>query len=178
MFGSFLGTIDVERASFRILQKTFLYEIRAYEKSILATTTLNNDDSSSFRKLASYIFNKQKPIAMTSPVVTSNAENTMSFVLPSDFKNIKDLPLPSSDLDVRLEEKPEHNLAVLGFSWLASPKVVEEKGNELLKALETSEKYKVLDPSKRLLFRYNPPWCLPFFRTNEVAFEVVKKEKN
>ena len=163
----------MERQAFKVLQKTAKYEIRSYEKSILATTTYQQD-SPSFQRLASYIFgNPEQKIAMTSPVVTTRS--SMSFVLPSSFKKISDLPLPDKDLDVKLEEKGPMKMAVLEFSWFTSDDVVEAKGNELLEALKEQDQFKVVDPPLRHLFRYNPPWTLPFLRTNEVAYEVQEK---
>lgn len=112
-------------------------------------------------------------IPMTAPVVTESGpqlNSVMSFILPSKYKSIKDLPVPTNS-DVTIEEVPAFKYAVHRFSWLTTKAAVEEKGKMLKEALR-KDGVLIHDDDRVVLWRYNPPWCLPFLRTNEVAVKI------
>jgi hypothetical protein len=160
------GSISVETPKFSILKSYLQCEIRIYESCILATTKTNSwSENGAFRRLANYIFgNEEKKISMTAPVISTS--NTMSFVLPSKYK-LTDLPQPQEQ--VELKERPELVLAVRKFTWTASDSNVQVNKVILERELQKEGvKYK----PNLYVFQYNPPWCIPFLRTNEVALEV------
>lgn len=154
-----------------------------------------------FRDLAGYIFgdnkmngDKAETIAMTAPVVTQNvsanekiamtapvitqkpsdegsqAQLYMSFVLPSKYQRLDQLPRPNNP-QVKLEEIPAKTVAVHRFSGMTGDEAVQQKFQELKHHL-AQDKIKVTPNSPEILARYNPPWTIPFLRTNEVQLEI------
>eukprot|EP01098_Paradermamoeba_levis_P016489 TRINITY_DN8931_c0_g1_i1.p1 TRINITY_DN8931_c0_g1~~TRINITY_DN8931_c0_g1_i1.p1 ORF type:complete len:222 (-),score=55.91 TRINITY_DN8931_c0_g1_i1:136-768(-) len=131
-------------------------------------------------------------IAMTAPVITelaapSTSSETMtsivtevadqssrvkmSFVLPSKFTSLDQLPRPK-DPQVKLVSIPSQKFAVSTFSGSTTEDVVKQKEEELRSALDRAGvSYTAQEKAK--LWRYNPPWCLPFLRTNEVALKLI-----
>ncbi|XP_021743656.1 heme-binding-like protein At3g10130, chloroplastic [Chenopodium quinoa] len=118
-------------------------------------------------------------IAMTAPVVTKEQRGgvaeggekkmiTMQFILPDKYKRVEDAPKPL-DERVVIKEEGERKYGVVKFSGVASDGVVKDKVEGLRIALE-KDGYKVI--GEHLLARYNPPWTLPFCRTNEVFIPV------
>lgn len=74
-------------------------------------------------------------IDMTSPVVVQRADQAkrvISFIMPSKYKTIDQLPVPSDDV-VSFKLVPERTLAVIKFSGSASKSLFEEKEAELRK---------------------------------------------
>lgn len=105
-------------------------------------------------------------IAMTAPVIgQAEGQDTheVAFVMPAEYR-LADLPRPK-DPRVRLEEVPARRLAVLGFSWWATPDRVAERGQALRAALAEAG-FKAQGPLG--VAQYDPPWALPFLRRNEV----------
>ncbi|MED6211442.1 hypothetical protein PIB30_073703 [Stylosanthes scabra] len=118
-------------------------------------------------------------IAMTAPVVTKDSGHdgsggeakkmvTMQFILPSVYEKAEDAPKPV-DERVEIKEEGEKKYGVVKFSGVATDGVVKEKVEKLKESLER-DGYKVI--GEFLLARYNPPWTIPMFRTNEVMIPV------
>ncbi|KAJ4834744.1 hypothetical protein Tsubulata_012577 [Turnera subulata] len=115
-------------------------------------------------------------IAMTAPVVTKEEGGgggegklvTMQFLLPSKYTKAEDAPKPV-DERVVIREEGERKYGVVKFGGVATDQVVEEKVEKLKKSLER-DGHKVI--GEFLLARYNPPFTLPPFRTNEVMITV------
>ncbi|KAL6954609.1 hypothetical protein U1Q18_044599 [Sarracenia purpurea var. burkii] len=114
-------------------------------------------------------------IAMTAPVVTKaggeeekKAAITMQFILPSKYGKAEEAPLPV-DERVAIREEGERKYGVVKFGGVATDEVVAGKVAELRKSLER-DGFKVTGGF--LLARYNPPWTLPPFRTNEVMLPI------
>ncbi|KAL5740472.1 hypothetical protein ACOSQ2_029652 [Xanthoceras sorbifolium] len=113
-------------------------------------------------------------IAMTAPVVIKGGGEgekkmvTMQFLLPDKYKKAEEAPKPI-DERVVIREEGERKYGVVRFGGAATEQVVEEKVDKLKKSLER-DGYRVV--GEFLLARYNPPWTLPPFRTNEVMFPV------
>ncbi|KAF5204066.1 Heme-binding-like protein [Thalictrum thalictroides] len=130
-----------------------------------------------------YLTESEK-IAMTAPVVTKTStgeadqENkklvTMQFVLPSKYTKFEEAPKPV-DERVVIKEEGGKTYGVTRFSGVATDKVVNDKVEKLKKSLE-KDGYKVIGDF--LLARYNPPWTLPPFRTNEIMIPVELVENN
>ncbi|KAL3839448.1 hypothetical protein ACJIZ3_024039 [Penstemon smallii] len=199
--GMVFGKIRVETPKYEVLHSTNEYEIRKYPPSVIAEITydpakFNSDKDAGFQILANYIGVFGKPqntkpekIAMTAPVITKTASSekiamtvpvvtksggdgkdlvTMGFILPSEFVKAEDAPKPV-DERVVIREEGEVTYAVVRFSWVAREEVVAEKVKKLKEWVER-DGYKVVGDF--VLARYNPPWTLPPFRTNEVMIPV------
>ncbi|KAJ1411270.1 SOUL heme-binding protein [Sesbania bispinosa] len=114
-------------------------------------------------------------IAMTAPVVTKAGEEgeknkmvTMQFILPSTYGKAEEAPKPT-DERVVIREEGEKKYGVVKFGGVATDEVVKEKVKKLSMSLER-DGFKVIGDF--LLARYNPPWTIPAFRTNEVMIPV------
>ena len=170
------GTImaaDIEEPDFDLLDQFGAVEIRHYEPTIQAQTTLESDaaTTSGFRRLAGYIFggnDQGMEIAMTAPVQeTLDAPRPiMAFTMPSAY-SMAELPRPNA-ADVTLREIPGKTVAVIRFSGWATSSRVEHQTAQLLAELERRDIEVVGGLS---LNQYNPPWTLPFLRRNEVMVE-------
>lgn len=117
-------------------------------------------------------------IAMTAPVIMESASVaekgdeammvTMQFVLPAKYNKVEEAPVPV-DKRVVIREEVEKRYGVVRFSGVATDEVVENRVEKLKKSLER-DGYKVV--GQFLLARYNPPWTLPAFRTNEIMIPI------
>ncbi|XP_058099514.1 heme-binding-like protein At3g10130, chloroplastic [Magnolia sinica] len=114
-------------------------------------------------------------IAMTAPVITHGASNggdetmvTMQFVLPAKYQKVEEAPAPT-DERVVIREEGERKYGVVRFGGVATDEVVKEKVEKLKKSLER-DGHGVI--GEFLLARYNPPWTLPAFRTNEIMLPI------
>ena len=185
--GSVFGkTGDYEQPSFELISKTDQYEIRSYSECIaIDGPTQVNNDGSGFGNLAKYIgvgstpYNdKQEAISMTAPVVTYNTEsddaknndNTrMQFILPSKLSN------PPNPLNKNLEIKHREPtiFAVMTFSGLINHQESVDKMKELVEILK-KDKVSMIEPIEWEFWRFNPPWTVPWLRTNEIAIKLDK----
>lgn len=119
-------------------------------------------------------------IEMTAPVITKDGESageegssnermvTMQFVLPAKYQRMDEVPVPV-DERVVIKEEGEKKYGVVRFSGVATDEVVKERVEKLKKSLD-KDGYKVI--GKFLLARYNPPWAIPVFRTNEIMIPI------
>ncbi|XP_061336640.1 heme-binding-like protein At3g10130, chloroplastic [Gastrolobium bilobum] len=117
-------------------------------------------------------------VAMTAPVVTKggggdgeegkNKMVTMQFILPAMYGKAEEAPKPI-DERVVIREEGERKYGVVKFGGVATEEVVRDKVERLRISLE-SDGFKVIGDF--LLARYNPPWTVPAFRTNEVMIPV------
>jgi hypothetical protein len=114
-------------------------------------------------------------IAMTAPVVTKAGGEEgkknmviMQFLLPEKYQRAEEAPKPV-DERVVIREEGERKYGVVKFGGAATEAVVEEKVEKLKKSLER-DGYKIT--GEFLLARYNPPWTLAPFRTNEVMIPI------
>lgn len=196
--GMVFGKISVETPKFELIQSTSDYEIRKYPPSVVAEVTYDpsqfkGDKDGGFQVLANYIgafgnpqntkpetiamtapvITKSEKIAMTAPVVTTGGDDekktvTMGFILPEKYKKAEEAPQPV-DERVVVRDEGEKKYGVVRFGGVATDNVVEEKVDKLKKSLER-DGFKVV--GEFLLARYNPPWTLPNYRTNEVMIPV------
>lgn len=117
-------------------------------------------------------------IAMTAPVVTKASDGeegeeknkmvTMQFILPATYGKAEEAPKPT-DERVVIREEGERKYGVVKFGGVATEEVVRAKVERLGMSLER-DGFKVVGDF--LLARYNPPWTIPVFRTNEVMIPV------
>ncbi|OMO97424.1 hypothetical protein COLO4_14636 [Corchorus olitorius] len=200
IMGMVFGKIGVETPKYEVVQSSADYEIRKYSPSVIAEVTYDpsqfkGNKDGGFMVLANYIGalgnpqnakpekiamtapvitkspgSESEKIAMTAPVVTKGESNmvTMQFVLPSIYKKAEEAPKPL-DERVVIREEGERKYGVVKFGGVAADEVVKEKVEKLRQSLER-DGYKVI--GEFLLGRYNPPWTLPPFRTNEVMLPV------
>ncbi len=107
-------------------------------------------------------------IAMTAPVLTN--PDYMQFVLPVEFRTLQDVPVPE-DPTVHIREVPHRLIAVNRFSGAYSEEYFKSKLTELQQRLVAEgllpkeSEAQAMDWS---FAQYNPPFCLPFLRRNEV----------
>ncbi|KAJ7548379.1 hypothetical protein O6H91_07G009800 [Diphasiastrum complanatum] len=116
-------------------------------------------------------------IEMTAPVLMHESDGktanenktmmTMQFVLPSQY-TVDSVPRPT-DPRVSVKELPRRKYGVLTFSGIANDSLTEKKVQELRKTLQEAG-YNIT--GEHILAQYNPPWTVPFLRTNEVLLPV------
>ena len=190
MFGVNMGT---EQPRYAMLDRIGdNIEIRQYGPRVAAETIVDTSKSDNargdaFRLIAGYIFGANKTsekvamtspveisapgtkIAMTAPVEVNKSGSglVMRFFMPSKY-SIEQLPEPT-DTRVKLTLMPPTTIAVLRFSGSTGDSAVSIRTAELVSALQSSKR-KTAGPATA--FFYNPPWTLPFLRTNEVVIPV------
>lgn len=193
--GSYLAIRYIEEPTYTLLERKQGYEIREYQPYIVAETTVTGGYRESlnqgFRLIADYIFGnnttkqsismttpvleavaavQSEKIAMTVPVIetaTSNETRTVSFVLPATY-TMETLPIPNNDA-VRLLEVPAQTVAVLRFSWYATPERVAAK-KETLRTLLERDGVVTIGSYRSAL--YNPPLSMPLTLRNEIIVPI------
>ena len=171
---SHFNSMASEEASYDIVHKAGIYEIRHYSDR-LVVQVVNKADNNSFQKLFNYISganNNSEKIKMTVPVTQTKIEKDafMQFYLPSKFA--KDaIPTPT-DPDVEIATIEEGYFAVIQYSGRSSDKNFI-KYSEILKQKLLEDKISI----KGLAIKatYNGPFVLPMFRRNEAMFIVSWK---
>ena len=164
-------TMANEEASYDVIHKTDIYEVRYYSDRLVAQVT-NKGDNNSFRKLFNYISGENKnseKIAMTIPVTQTkkDGELFMQFYLPSKF-NKETTPIPTNP-DLEITTIPEGYFAVIKFSGRSSDKNFE-KHNKILKQKLLDDKIPINGFAVRAT--YNSPFTLPPLRRNEAMFSI------
>lgn len=198
--GMIFGKISVETPKYEVLKTTPDYEIRKYSPCVIAQVSYNpsqfkGNKDGGFMILANYIGalgnpqnKKPEKIAMTAPVITQSSEKiamtapvvtksgsegeenvmVMQFILPEKYKKASEAPEPV-DERVVVREEGERKYGVVKFGGTATDEVVADKVGKLREELER-DGFKVV--GEFLLGRFNPPWTLPMFKTNEVMVPV------
>mmetsp|Transcript_8923 Transcript_8923/g.15757 ORF Transcript_8923/g.15757 Transcript_8923/m.15757 type:complete len:240 (+) Transcript_8923:79-798(+) len=174
--GSVFGVVDVDVASYEVLKKADTYEIRRYAEST-AVVTSGGADRGAFMRLAGFIGvmgqaqnDRHEKIAMTAPVVTEETVRgeEMQFILPSQLNG--SVPQPTQR-GVHLVTRPCAVFGVETFSgsWASSEFARRAKA---LAANLKADGYSLNEKAAWQYMRYNPPWTLGPFRTNEVAVQI------
>ncbi|WP_411968490.1 SOUL family heme-binding protein [Haloferax sp. YSSS75] len=166
-------------------------EIRRYPTTVTVETTAQNTGVA-FRRLFEYISGanqSSEKVSMTAPVTTESVGESipmtapvatdetdhgvqMSFYLPASYE-YDTAPRPTNP-DLELVEHPARTLAVRQFSWYATNRRTRIQTESLLQTLDANDIAVVGDA---FLMQYDPPSTLPFFRTNEVAVEIQRRER-
>lgn len=167
----------VETAKYSVIQKEGDFELRKYEKMLVATA---KDASSKFQVLFRYITgsNRSKSkIDMTSPVITSEEiamtspvlsdGQTMSFVVPYEY-DLDSVPDPT-DPRITINEVPERYVATVQFRGFAWKSGVKKQTDRLEKWVEEKGLVMISAP---FLMQYNPPYVPGFLRRNEIGVEI------
>eukprot|EP00475_Leptophrys_vorax_P025195 TRINITY_DN35232_c0_g1_i2.p1 TRINITY_DN35232_c0_g1~~TRINITY_DN35232_c0_g1_i2.p1 ORF type:complete len:275 (+),score=0.52 TRINITY_DN35232_c0_g1_i2:315-1139(+) len=123
-------------------------------------------------------------IAMTAPVITATTttdahtpaaapppRTTMQFLLPASFTPAN-TPAPTNPA-VSVVQVPARHVAALRFSGLTTAAVLGEKAGELRRAVEAEGGWKIV--GDYVLARYNDPFTIPMFRTNEILYPVERE---
>lgn len=114
---------------------------------------------------------KSEAMAMTAPVVMEAKDSRMSmqFVLPSKY-TMESVPKPTNEA-VHIYELPPRTLAAMAFTGRFDMASALKKAEELRKLLE-KDGVSVAENGHWTYAGYNPPWTLPWLRTNEVFWPV------
>lgn len=129
---------------------------------------------------------RPEKMAMTAPVVTSGdvvdgadalagggqaGGFTMAFLLPSQYKAAAEAPRPTND-KVHLMDVPPRTMAVRKYSGNTTMGNCGEEVKGLLDALSRDG---VATTGPWTLQRYNPPFSLPWTKTNEIHVPVEEE---
>ena len=172
---AFSGRKNIESYSYQVVKKYKDFEIRNYEASLFTTVKLSSKgykDTSrkGFSILAGYIFgdnDKNKKIAMTSPVAMSLEDSaTMMFMVPREFDK-KTLPKPNQP-QINFVEEPAKKIAAISFTGWANDEKIAKYQKKLKLILETEN---ISYTNQFYFFGYNPPYEI-FNRKNEVIVEL------
>ena len=170
---------QIETQKYSILSKVDDIEIRIYSPAIYASVTLDNSqnqDNSSFRILAGYIFggnDKKQKIAMTAPVhiLENNFESkkimTMKFVMPSEYE-LKDLSKPN-DSRVKIKKSIEKKYAAISFNGYNNDYKFDQYSKKLREFLDSE---KISYQNTPIFLGYDPPYKF-WKRKNEVLYEII-----
>ena len=167
--------LNTEKQKYELISKEGKFEIRKYSQSILASVKLkgsyNEISTPGFRTLASYIFGSNKTntkIKMTAPVRIGIGDTaTMSFVMPSKFKTIDELPTPKN-ANISLNKVQEELTASISFGGYANDKRIAKKTKLLKKMLEEKG---IKHKNDFQFLGYNPPFQV-LGRKNEILVSV------
>ncbi|MCP4484974.1 MAG: heme-binding protein [Flavobacteriaceae bacterium] len=172
---AFNGRKNIESYSYQVVKKYKDFEIRNYEASLFTTVKLSSKgykDTSrkGFSILAGYIFgdnDKNKKIAMTSPVAMSLEDSvTMMFMVPREFDK-KTLPKPNQS-QINFVEEPAKKIAAISFTGWANDEKIAKYQKKLKLILEIEN---ISYTNQFYFFGYNPPYEI-FNRKNEVIVEL------
>jgi len=118
-------------------------------------------------------------IAMTAPVMRSGGAEeggsggVLAFVMPAQY-TLETLPTPTSP-DVRIKQVPGRTVAALTFSGTASHEDAAAK-TAALRAMLQRDGLQEDEAGAPTLARFNPPFTLPFLKTNEVHVPIVVEQ--
>eukprot|EP00039_Didymoeca_costata_P003990 m.70874 g.70874 ORF g.70874 m.70874 type:complete len:218 (-) comp12179_c0_seq1:56-709(-) len=201
-FMQVFGIIREEQPKYEVVKQHDAYEIRRYAPCVAAATDYSTvKENGPFMRLAGYIGVLSEPknikaekIAMTAPVIMSEKEEgkpeaiamtapvlmandgqglkTMRFVLPgTKYPTVESAPVPKDPL-VRIELVPARTVAVLKYSWNLRTQQ-EKKSKELWELIKNDNYAPCIESAGQAeVAGYNPPFTLPFLRTNEVMIPI------
>lgn len=187
------GCATVASPQYTVLERRDGYEIRQYNRHLLAETTVRGPYKQSlnhgFRILFDFISGNNEgkapiemtapvlqetrqgaeKIEMTAPVLTKSQEdvNVIAFIMPTKY-TMKTLPRPK-DPRVTIRETPPREVAVLTYSWYASEERVRKETDRMRSLLAMDG---IRPASTFHSAQYNPPWTLPFLRRNEIMVDL------
>jgi len=121
---------------------------------------------------------QSQAIKMTAPVLTSASDDKkgpeyMAFVLPFEYKELSQVPVPTSQ-KVTIKSIPSKLIAVTRFSGSYRKDFFAQKHSKLVNDL-VSEEYVSAEQKDSLewsIAQYHPPFTLPFLRRNEIWVEL------
>ena len=183
----------LEKPDYEVLLDLGKIEYRLYQPYLVAETVVENPDFESaldaaFERLQGYIsgdnmassdISMTVPVQMArtgvelstdSPISTSQTPEgiRMAFMLPSEY-TLQTAPTPLDD-SVVLKELPERVVAAIRFSGRWTERNLTSNEATLLENIK-QEKLEPIGPS--VFAAYHPPFMPPWFRRNEILFEVT-----
>jgi effector-binding domain-containing protein len=180
----------IETPPYQVIQSAEKIEVREYAPMIVAEVEVAGKRSKAinagFRILADYIFGNNAPgqnIAMTAPVIQQKGEKIamtapvsqtqagdlwkVRFTMPSSYTR-ETLPKPNNPA-IKIIATPGHRTVGIRFSGFWTDRNLR-KNLEKLDAFIQAQGLKTSgDPAYAF---YNPPWTLPFFRHNEILYDL------
>lgn len=186
------GAINSETPPFDIVSQGAKYEVRRYKPQLWAqvdytvdpSTDFNDKTSGGFQSLYQYITGKndrQEKIPMTAPVImqqlkASTGQRRMAFIMPASiYSTLEQLPKPTdSNVKVVSVDQPL-TLACIKFNMTPTSKRIAAREAELREATNTDRIQLVSEPESIRVGGYNPPWTLPWFRTNELCIPLANQ---
>lgn len=130
-------------------------------------------------------YDKPEKIAMTAPVVMQQASaasgpagdasraRRMAFIMPSKYGHASDLPVPLDAERVKLVEVPSTSYAAVRFKGSMSAKTAREQEQSLREACARDGVALSSDAAAVQYCSYNPPWTLPWLRTNDILIPIA-----
>ncbi len=174
LMGLFSSDRQTEVQRYEVLKTDGVFEIRYYPPAVLASVKMGGgyDDTRNqgFGTLAGYIFGgneENMKISMTAPVRMSEIDNTMSFVMPSQY-SLDALPKPDNR-NVQLHTSEPSVVAAVRFSGWASERKIGEMKERLSEWLGKSGYH---HNKKFEYLGYNPPYQM-VNRRNEVVVPLI-----
>jgi hypothetical protein len=183
----------VEEASYQVIQKDKVFEVREYAPHVVAETLVDGEfdkaGSQAFQKLFKYISGNNvsntkvamtapvsqksagEKIAMTAPVGQQRVQDkwAVSFMMPKSY-TLSTLPQPK-DPSVTLRQVPAQQMAVIRYSGLWTEKNYLSHKSELEAWIQ---KVGLTKTGDAVWARYNAPFTLWFLRRNEILIPVSK----
>jgi hypothetical protein len=187
------GAINSETPPYDIVVKGAKYEVRRYHTQLWAQTDYTVDASTDFgdktsigfQPLFQYITGqneRQQKIPMTAPVImqqlgSDSGNRRMAFIMPaSQFSTLDQLPKPSNSSNIHLVAVNEPLVfACIKFNMGLTSKRVAAREAELLTATKADNIELVNERESVRVGGYNPPWTLPWFRTNDVCIPLINQ---
>ena len=191
-FTALFGAIDNEVAPYGNVIKYSKFETRRYlpqlwaqvDYAVNSTEDFSEKSSAGFMPLFQYISGKnekQQKIPMTAPVYMQRIANPpgqfrMAFVMPSSlFTKLEQMPKPT-DSTVKIVAVTEPlTFSCITFNMGLNGKRAAEKEAELREAAAAAGTTLATGVDSVRIAGYNPPWTLPWFRTNEVCIPLAKQ---
>ena len=181
----------IETPPYQVVQSAEKIEVREYAPMIVAEVEVAGERSKAvnagFRILADYIFGNNAPgqsIAMTAPVIqqkgakiamTAPVSQTQAgdlwkvrFTMPSSY-TLETLPKPNNPA-IKIIATPGHRTVAIRFSGFWTDRNLRKNLEKLDAFIKARGLKTVGDPVYAF---YNPPWTLPFFRRNEVLYDLL-----
>lgn len=191
----FLGmgfVMAIEEAAYSVVKKDGSYELRHYDKYLLAETIIPGEmedaSSQAFRRLFNYISGENQSqtkvamtapvsqessgekISMTTPVSQERMDNAwaVSFMMPASYTE-STIPSPN-DPRVKIRAVPERKMAVIQYSgrWKRSHYLEHKQALEAWIAAEG-----LTITGEPIWARFNGPYTPWFMRRNEVQIPVT-----
>lgn len=184
-----------EEPIYKVLKTDGDFEVRRYEKQLIAKITMHGMSFDYFRehafeKLADYIFEgntKNKNIAMTAPVMHEHGLGekvsmtspvyqeeteagiwTMSFILPKEY-TLETAPQPRNN-HITLEEVEPFEVACVSYSGHNSIDKIKMHERQLAAWLIEHSEY--VPTGKYMIAQYDAPFVIPFLRKNEIQVKL------
>ena len=130
-------------------------------------------------------------IAMTAPVMMSSSSSasgggemkktttkTMEFVLPAEYDDISKIPKPTNP-NVHVKEIPAQVGVIHRYNGSMDDTYNQQKALQLANQLRKDGLIEISDEfvlQQYQFWGYNPPFCLPYFRRNEIWIELSHEQ--